>query len=279
VPTLIAGGLDRWPDSAETAIRAARAYTAAKLRTAPKNIDSLQARAPLALALAYRGHLAESYALTHDDISFLFGDLAILGGVPRDTAERIFAEWAATKRPDGPIWMADWWGARGDTARLAHMEQTLGAGALAFVEPQVPAIAKDIIGYLVLSTRAYLTLARGDSAAALKQFLALPDSACFNICSIDVLFRAQLLEARGRTAEALASLDHHLDGAWIPVLPSEVLRMLERGRLNEKLGHKDAAVAAYAYVADAWAHADAVLLPYVNEARAGVARLVGEGAR
>jgi hypothetical protein len=62
-------------------------------------------------------------------------------------------------------------------------------------------------------------------------------------------------------------------------MPSEILRALERGRLNEKLGHRDAAVAAYAYVADAWAHADAPLQPYVTEARAGVARLVREGAR
>ncbi len=277
-PTVFSGGLDRWPDSAETAIRAARAFTAAKLRTAPTNTDTLQARAPLSLALAYRGHLAESYALTHDDIAFLFGDLAVIGGMPKDTAERIFAEWAATHRPDGPFWMVAWWGARGDTARLARMEQTF-TGALGHLPPQAPPIAKDIIGYLALSTRAYRTLARGDTTAALQQFLALPDSACFNICSIDVLLRAQLLDARGRTAEALASLDRRIDGAWELLVPSEVLRMLERGRLNEKLGHRAAAIAAYAYVAHAWAHADASLLPYVTEARAGVARLVKEGSR
>jgi serine/threonine-protein kinase len=278
VPTVWNGGLDRWPDSAETAIRATRSYTALKLHSAKTAADSLQARAPLAISLAYRGHMAEAYALAHDDIGFLFGDLAVIGGLPQDTAERVFAEWAATKRPDGPFWMVEWWGERGDTARLAHMEQTF-TSALGHLPPQAPPIVKDIIGYLVLSTRAYSRLARGDTTAALQQFLALPDSACFSICSIDVLLRAQLLDARGRTAEALASLDRRLDGTWTPVVPSEVLRMLERGRLNEKLGHRDAAVAAYAYVADAWAHADAALQPYVTEARAGVARLVREGAR
>ncbi|HEY6807498.1 MAG TPA: serine/threonine-protein kinase [Gemmatimonadales bacterium] len=276
-PTVFNGGLDRWPDSGETAIRAARAYTAAKLRTASKNADSLQARAPLAMALAYRGHMAEAYALTHDDLAFLFGDLAIVGGVPRDTAERIFAEWVTTQRKDGPFWMVDWWGARGDTARLTHLDRSF-TSALGHLPPQAPQFVRDIVGYLVLTTRAYHTLARGDTTAALQQFLALPDSACFNICSLDVLVRAQLLDARGRTADALATLDRHVDGSWVPVVPSEVLRMLERGRLNEKLGHKDAAVAAYAYVADAWAHADAPLQPYVAEARAGLARLVGEGA-
>lgn len=278
VPTLFSGGLDRWPDSAETGIRALRSYTAAKLHIARTAQDSLQARAPLAQALAYRGHLTEAVGLTHDDVAFLYGDVAVIGGVPRDSAERVFAQWAATKRPDGPFGMVNWWGARGDTARLAHMAQTF-AGVLGHLPPQVPLIAKDIIGYLVLSTRAYLTLARGDTTAALQQFLALPDSACFNICSLDFLVRAQLLDARGRSAEALASLDRHPDGSWMPLVPSEVLRMLERGRLNEKLGHKDAAIAAYAFVADAWAHADAVLLPYVNEAREGLARLVGEGVR
>jgi len=278
VPTLSAGGLDRWPDSAETGVRALRSYTALKLRSANSAAETLQARIPLGLSLAYRGHLAEAYALMHDDISVLFGDLAVLGGVPQDTAERIFDQWAAIKRPDGPLWMVAWWGARGDTARLTRMEQVF-TGALAHLPPQAPPIAKDLIGYLALSTRAYHTLARGDTTAALQQFLALPDSACFNICSIDVLVRAQLLEGRGRTAEALAGLDRHIDGAWTLIVPSEVLRTLERGRLNEKLGHRDAAIAAYAYVADAWAHADATLKPYVDEARAGVARLVREGAR
>ncbi|HEY6852731.1 MAG TPA: serine/threonine-protein kinase, partial [Gemmatimonadales bacterium] len=278
VPTVWNGGLDRWPDSAETAIRAMRSYAALKLRSAKTAADSLQARAPLAISLAYRGHTAEAYALIHDDIAFLFGDLAVIGGVPRDTADRIFEEWSAQKRPDGPMWMVDWWGAQGDTARLAQLHQTF-TGVLAHVPPQAPPIAKDIIGYMVNSSRAYLTLARRDTAAALQQFLALPDSACFNLCSIDVLVRAQLLDARGRPAEALAWLDRHLTGTWAPAYPSEVLRMLERGRLNEKLGHRDAAVAAYAFVADVWANADAPLQPYVTEARAGVARLVREGAR
>jgi serine/threonine-protein kinase len=276
VPTVFSGGLDRWPDSGETAIRAARSYTVAKLRTARTAQDSLQARAPLAQALAYRGHIAEAVTLTHDDIAFLYGDLAVIGGVPKDTAERVFDQWASTKRPDGPFWMVEWWGARGDTARLTRMEKVF-TDALGHLPPTAPLIAKDIIGYLALSTRAYRTLARGDTAAALQQFLALPDSACFSICSIDVLVRAQLLDARGRAAEALAGLDRHIDGGWSPLVPSEVLRMLERGRLNEKLGHKDAAVAAYAYVADAWAHADPVLKPYADEARAGLTRLVGEG--
>ncbi|HXH63048.1 MAG TPA: hypothetical protein VNG95_02630, partial [Gemmatimonadales bacterium] len=276
VPTVFSGGLDRWPDSAETGIRALRSYTAAKLRIARTAQDTLQARAPLAQALAYRGHITEAVALTHDDLAFLYGDLAVIGGVPRDSAERIFGEWAVTKRPDGPFWMVEWWGARSDTARLARMQQ-LFSGLIGHMPPQAPAIAKDIVGYLALATRAYQALARGDTTSAVPQFVALPDSACFSICSIDVLVRAELLDARGRPAEALAGLDRHIDGGWAPLVPSEVLRMLERGRLNEKLGHKDAAVAAYAYVADAWAHADPVLMPYVNEARAGVARLVGEG--
>jgi len=276
MPTVFSGGLDRWPDSAETGIRALRSYTAAKLRTARTAQDSLQARAPLAQALAYRGHVAEAVTLTHDDVAFLYGDLAVIGGVPRDTAERVFAAWATTQRKDGPFWMLDWWGARGDTARLTHMGQTFTA-ALGKLPPQAPPIVRDVIGYLILATRAYRTLARGDTTAALQQFVALPDSACFNICSIDVLVRAQLLDARGRAAEALAGLDRHIDGGWTPLVPSEILRMLERGRLNEKLGHKDAAVAAYAYVADAWAHADPALKPYADEARAGLTRLVGEG--
>ena len=52
------------------------------------------------------------------------------------------------------------------------------AGAVGHLPPNVPPIVKDAIGYLMLASRAYLTLAHGDSAAALREFLALPDSAC-----------------------------------------------------------------------------------------------------
>src|SRR5207302_490310 len=54
---------------------------------------------------------------------------------------------------------------------------------------------------------------------------------------------------------------------------------LERGRVHERLGNRDTAVTAYAFVAAVWAHADLGLQPYVDEARAGLTRLGGEPRR
>ena len=54
---------------------------------------------------------------------------------------------------------------------------------------------------------------------------------------------------------------------------------LERGRVNERLGNRDQAIAAYSFVAQSWMHADPELQPVVAEARAVLGRLTGEPAR
>ena len=56
-----------------------------------------------------------------------------------------------------------------------------------------------------------------------------------------------------------------------------VLWELERGRVHERLGNRETAVTAYAFVAAAWAHADSELQPYVAEAREGLKRLMSRG--
>jgi len=55
-----------------------------------------------------------------------------------------------------------------------------------------------------------------------------------------------------------------------------VIWTLERARVNERLGNTEKAVESYAFVAAIWRHADPELQPYVEEARAGIARLTGE---
>ena len=126
------------------------------------------------------------------------------------------------------------------------------------------------------ATRAYLALARRDSAEALRLFDARPDSACFGACTIDDLVHIQLLAARGHLADAAARLERPLGGFSPGLLPVEVLRALERGRVNERLGNRERALAGYSLVVAAWRNADPELKPYVDEARAGLARLGAE---
>jgi hypothetical protein len=47
----------------------------------------------------------------------------------------------------------------------------------------------------------------------------------------------------------------------------EVLRALERGRVNEQLGNRDRAIESYSVVVRAWRNPDPELRPYVSEAR------------
>jgi hypothetical protein len=58
--------------------------------------------------------------------------------------------------------------------------------------------------------------------------------------------------------------------------PSFVLATLELGRIAERLGDTTKAAECYAFVTAAWHRADQELLPYVAEAREGLARLGGE---
>ena len=140
----------------------------------------------------------------------------------------------------------------------------------------MPPIARDFFGYLAPATRAFLALARGDTTTALRLFDALPDTACFGTCVIDDLVHAQLLVARGRLADARARLERPPLGFSPGLLPIEVLRGLERGRVYERLGDREGAIAAYSAVVVAWRGADAELQTYVNEARAALARLSAE---
>lgn len=274
---VLGGVLDRYVDSSETMVRVIRVWSAERLRRARSAGDSLGPRLQSALAAAYRGHLSDAYRIIGTDFPPLSGELALLGVMPRDSAEGVIRTWASAVSP-GVVAAIAWAGAHRDTAMLRQVDQRMSA-AVGHLPPNLPPIAKDAIGYLILSSRAHLTLARGDSAAALREFLALPDSACFGACPLDNLVRAQLLEARGRPQDALTWLDKRVDGSWFPAMPSEILSMLLRGRLNEKLGHHDEALAAYAYVASAWGHADDALKPYTDEARAGLARLGAERRR
>jgi len=265
-----------WPDSGETAVWVARAYAAS--RRGLTRDDSLLQRWVPAAALASRGHLHEaSTALTPgasllasvEQVAFLFAELALLNSIPRDTARFAFqrcllaanlpCSWAALGR----------WAAVGDTGSLrdlAHRSDSIARSA--------SSVTRDLWRYAAAATQPYLALARGDTVLAIRRFAGLPDSLCGN-CYLDKLARVRLLAARGENREAEAVLDqvlhNHdfvsaLDGMWA----------LEGGRVYERLGQREKAIANYGFVVDVWRHADPQLQPYVEEARAALKRLGGE---
>ena len=157
------------------------------------------------------------------------------------------------------------WAETGDTGRLRRYERILDSlghvsGASATVRRELPL------------ARAFLALARRDSSAALVQLLALPDSLYDDpYCR---LTRANLLVAAGRDADAAKQLEN----AFVIGLPLGLdgLRMMQRGRVAERLGRREVALESYQWVANVWHRADPELQPYVTEARAALERLTAE---
>ncbi len=265
----LVGGLMRWPDSTELAVRVIRSRVAQP--PDPAFLGGTPPTVLLAVVLGYRGHLREAQSVGGGTVSAVFLSLALLGAIPADSADRVFAEWART-RNQGVQAAPPWWATRGDTASLKRM---VGIADSLGRRPPAPFL-RDIMRYQAAAARAYLALARRDTTEALERFLALPDSLC-PWCFQELFTRVDLLVAGRREREAASFLDHELApaalgdpryGAWI----------LQRGRVHERLGRRETAIEAYRFVADVWRHADPELVPYVTEATAGLRRLAGEGA-
>src|SRR5258705_4517789 len=78
---------------------------------------------------------------------------------------------------------------------------------------------------------------------------------------------------RGPTRQAVALLETFTPPV---LLVEEVLFKLEAGRIYERLGQRDQAIAKYRFVVAAWRNADPELQPYVEEAKTALRRLSAE---
>ncbi len=234
-------------------------------------------------ALAFRGHLHDAYEVLsssdwHADLrnwfaQQLFGELAEFNVVPADTVDAVINEWWDAGWGPGVGHAVRWWAARRDTISLSRYVR-LGE-SLVELPLQVPAADIGFINWVIDVARAHLTLARGDTAVALQQLELIRQwPSVIYIHNLRVT-RAQLLAATGRDAEAAEILDQlsQLESAPSPL---DVIWVLERARVNERLGNHDKAIRDYSYVMDVWRSADALLQPFVEEARAAVGRLAGE---
>ena len=242
----------------------------------------------LATALAFRGHLKAAFEAYQPlmtkpdtnpwgDFSDPLPDLALFDVVPSGYAAQIFRK---ALRPDAwsknPNFMEvhflglPWYLAQGDTTSLARYVMRAEASGRNADTPTAELRAR----YLGAAARAYLMLARRDSAGALRAFQRLSEDLCIvNSCAIQKLTEARLLRARGENRAAGALIDR-----WRWALgnsPIFVLATLERGRIAESLGDRDPAIKSYRFVSDVWRNADTGLQPYVAEARTGIARLSG----
>jgi hypothetical protein len=241
----------------------------------------------LANQLAHRGRIREAYAVNRrlllDTGGTRFGlfldpffMLANYGVLPESLAAATFRQsfespkaWRGeTLNTPRQLRGLPWWLDRLDTTAIARF----GLRAEQESKKQTTPRGKLRSDYLSASAKAYLALARADSAGALRFFQAISDTLCLvNHCFHGKLTEARLLDAAGRTREAGAVVDRWVWGGGT----LSGIGFLERGRIAEKLGERGKAVDSYQFVADLWRQADPELQPYVHEARAGRERLAG----
>jgi serine/threonine-protein kinase len=260
----------RWPDPGQTAVRLLEALKRRPRGSPTFASDSLQVWNFLPSELAYRGRLREAYEAMGNRPSRIFVAVAILGGIPADTLAVLLPRWVASGRPEAytamPL-LAE----RHDDASLRFLINRANAESRVGSE-----IARRGARYRALSAQAYLSLAKRDTATAIKHFAALPDTLCI-ACYVDRLYRARLLATRGRQEQEQAAnlLGERLNTIITPI---EVLMAFERGRVAAKLGRRDDALRAYGLVAAAWSTGDPVLQPFVAEAKRESANLGGPSA-
>jgi hypothetical protein len=123
--------------------------------------------------------------------------------------------------------------------------------------------------------RAFLALARRDTASALRQFRTMKDTVdeCWYDNRIGFV---QVLIAAKRYEEAATQLERRWPGtSGCDDGFSDVMWTLDRARVFDRLGRRREAAANYAFVADAWKSADSELQIYVLESHAALARLRG----
>jgi tetratricopeptide (TPR) repeat protein len=281
------GQLGWWADSGEAAIRLLRELITRTGDGAGVSPDSLMYHQFLANALAYRGHIHEAYAtdrrlifdskasrFTWYDDPFMC--LALLGVIPDSLAASTYARgfeadsaWPIPRSNVQPRHLRGlpWWQARRDTLSLARFALRAEQEA----RTQKGATGKLRGRYLHLAATAYLELARGDSAAALRLFQAIPDTLCIvNICYYEKLIQARLLTSQGRARQAGEVLDLWV---WKGEGPLYVLGVLDRARIAESLGEREKAMQSYQFVVDVWRRADPQLQPFVVEARTALTRM------
>jgi DNA-binding SARP family transcriptional activator len=276
-----------FPDSGETTVRLGRALLVAGGHSSGHPEHAAMRVQTLVAALANRGHLREALTLIEQGVTLgvipsVPAGIVLLGSSAPESVDATFGRWLRRGSfwppgewpaggPPGPMaWALSWWSARGDTLALAEYGRRADSAQRATPQP----IWKENAQYLAEAARAYLVLARGDTAAALR-FFQRPNDFVFPWVRVT---EAEILSRMGRGAEALQLFEEAYPLLWFWG-PTRVLAKLEAARAAERLGQKKRAAAHYQFVVDVWRHADPELEPYVREARVGLQRLMAEPRR
>jgi serine/threonine-protein kinase len=260
-------------DSTEMAVRIATAL-AARASTAGVNEGRATCAATQVVdALQFRGHLREAHRLTSLQLHWLrptvMYNLARAHMVPVDTSRAEFERVLALAPKTTMTKLYGWWASEGDTAAIQTYLHDFSVAQRRLRTPSGVAMLRANIA----AGRAFLALAKGDSVSAVSQLLVTADT--LHECWYDNrLALVQLLVAERRYREAAPRVERRWPGTTSCSNGfDDVIWSLERARVFDHVGRRDAALENYAFVAEAWRTADPELQPYVREARTAMTRL------
>ena len=224
----------------------------------------------IARSLMARGHLREGRRALGTLPGF-YAEPALLGAVPAESAAVEFRRQLVGGEISDVAMALPWWTLRRDTVSL----RVAAARGDSLARSASDEIGRARGRYVAAAAAAYLTLARADTAGAIRRLSGLPRDDCPR-CYLDRVVLAQLLVEVGGDEEAWGLLQADLPSATLGPFASEVLWSLLRGRVAERIGEREQAIRSYEWVLGMWRRPDAELKPYVAEARDGLARLTAE---
>ena len=259
-------------DSTEMVVRIGRALAAKQ--------DTISAMQPqscvlrhIVNGLQFRGHLREAEHLAsfeqHGMRPPVLYNMARFGMLSRDSTRAEFNRVLALAPKVRITKLYGWWATDGDTAAIRTYIDSFWAQGDRVRTPSVDAMLRASI----VAGRAYLSLAKRDSAAALRELIATRDTLhpCWYENRVVIV---QLLVAAGRYRDAAQRLERRWPGTTTCSNGvDDIIWTMERARVLDRLGRRADAIANYELVATAWRTADPELQPWVREAHAAVRRL------
>lgn len=254
-----------WADSMETSLRLARAMSPSRRSVTP--VDPRTLLIVLGSASAYHGHLREAWEGSHA-VTFIEATTAWMGGAHHDSAGAHFraalireALYPRNVAAIGAPWLAQ----QRDSVSLRELARRADSLQRATHHP----LERIFAAYVGQGARALSALVRGDTAAAIRGLMALPDTGCTR-CAVYTAQLAQLLDATERDDEATQLLANDSPGREYP---TDGFWELYRARVAMRQGDRRAAAASYRFVRDVWIGGDPVLQVYVREAVDALRRL------
>ena len=268
------------PDSTEVVRQFARALVDGhKLDTLAGEAQHTCVVSQLVNGLQFRGHLRDAERLATLDAHGLrvavIYNMARFSMLPVDSTRAEFHRILALAPRVRMTQLYGWWATDGDTAAIRTYVDGFWAEGNRLRTASVDAMLRANI----IAGRAYLALAKRDSAAALRELVATRDT--LNECwSENRVAIVSLLSGAGRYREAAQRLERRWPGTIsCSNGVDDILWTMERARVFDRLGRRHDAAANYEFVIAAWRTADPELQPYVREATAALKRLRLRGSR